>query len=244
MEGIYVVPNRYPQGEYLLLFDPLDGSSNIDVNVSIGTIFSVLKKPEGDSGQEVSEADFLQPGSRQVAAGYCIYGPQTTLVLTVGDGVAMFTLDREQGSFVLVQENVQIPADTKEFAINMSNMRHWDAPVKRYIDECLAGKEGPRGKDFNMRWIASMVADVHRILTRGGIFLYPWDKREPDKPGKLRLMYEANPMGWLVEQAGGAATNGRERILDIVPGKLHERVSVILGSRNEVERATQYHTAP
>jgi fructose-1,6-bisphosphatase I len=244
MEGIYVVPNRYPQGEYLLLFDPLDGSSNIDVNVSIGTIFSVLKKPEGDSGQEVSEADFLQPGSRQVAAGYCIYGPQTTLVLTAGDGVAMFTLDREQGSFVLVQENVQIPADTKEFAINMSNMRHWDAPVKRYIDECLAGKEGPRGKDFNMRWIASMVADVHRILTRGGIFLYPWDKREPDKPGKLRLMYEANPMGWLVEQAGGAATNGRERILDIVPGKLHERVSVILGSRNEVERATQYHTAP
>jgi fructose-1,6-bisphosphatase I len=244
MEGIYVVPNRYPQGEYLLLFDPLDGSSNIDVNVSIGTIFSVLKKPEGDSGQEVSEADFLQPGSRQVAAGYCIYGPQTTLVLTVGDGVAMFTLDREQGSFVLVQENVQIPADTKEFAINMSNMRHWDAPVKRYIDECLAGKEGPRGKDFNMRWIASMVADVHRILTRGGIFMYPWDKREPEKPGKLRLMYEANPMGWLVEQAGGAATNGRERILDIVPGKLHERVSVILGSRNEVERATRYHTAP
>jgi len=244
MEGIYVVPNRYPQGEYLLLFDPLDGSSNIDVNVSIGTIFSVLKKPEGDSGQEVSEADFLQPGSRQVAAGYCIYGPQTTLVLTVGDGVAMFTLDREQGSFVLVQENVQIPADTKEFAINMSNMRHWDAPVKRYIDECLAGKEGPRGKDFNMRWIASMVADVHRILTRGGIFMYPWDRREPEKPGKLRLMYEANPMGWLVEQAGGAATNGRERILDIVPGKLHERVSVILGSRNEVERATRYHTAP
>jgi fructose-1,6-bisphosphatase I len=236
MEGIYVVPNRYPQGEYLLLFDPLDGSSNIDVNVSIGTIFSVLKKPEG--GQGVSEQDFLQAGSKQVAAGYCIYGPQTTLVLTVGDGVAMFTLDREQGSFVLTQENVRIPEDTKEFAINMSNMRHWDAPVKRYIDECLAGKEGPRGKDFNMRWIASMVADVHRILTRGGVFLYPWDKREPDKPGKLRLMYEANPMGWLVEQAGGAATNGRERILDIQPKKLHERVSVILGSKNEVERVT------
>ena len=240
MEGIHVVPNRYPRGEYLLLFDPLDGSSNIDVNVSIGTIFSVLRMPEDD--RAVDEADFLQSGSRQVAAGYCIYGPQTTLVLTVGDGVAMFTLDREQGSFVLTQEDVKIPEDTKEFAINMSNMRHWDAPVRRYIDECLAGKEGPRGKDFNMRWIASMVADVHRILTRGGIFLYPWDKREPDKPGKLRLMYEANPMSWLIEQAGGAATNGRERILDLQPKKLHERVSVILGSKNEVERVTAYHT--
>ena len=239
MDGIYLVPNRYPQGEYLLLFDPLDGSSNIDVNVSIGTIFSVLKKPDGDRG--VEESDFLQPGTQQVAAGYCIYGPQTTLVLTVGDGVAMFTLDREQGSFVLTQENVQIPADTKEFAINMSNMRHWDTPVKRYIDECLAGKEGPRGKDFNMRWIASMVADVHRILTRGGIFMYPWDKREPEKPGKLRLMYEANPMAWLVEQAGGAATNTRDRILDLQPQKLHERVSVVLGSKNEVERITRYH---
>ena len=239
MDSIYLVPNRYPQGEYLLLFDPLDGSSNIDVNVSIGTIFSVLKKPEGSPG--VCEADFLQPGSQQVAAGYCVYGPQTTLVLTVGDGVAMFTLDREQGSFVLVQENVQIPADTKEFAINMSNMRHWDAPVKRYVDECLQGKEGPRGKDFNMRWIASMVADVHRILTRGGVFMYPWDKREPHKAGKLRLLYEANPMSWLIEQAGGAATNGKVRILDMQPSQLHERVSVVLGSKNEVERVTQYH---
>jgi fructose-1,6-bisphosphatase I len=238
MEDIYVVPNRYPQGEYLLLFDPLDGSSNIDVNVSIGTIFSVLRKPEGS---QVSEQDFLQAGSKQVAAGYCVYGPQTTLVLTVGNGVAMFTLDREQGSFVLTQENIQIPADTQEFAINMSNMRHWDAPIKRYVDECLAGKEGPREKDFNMRWIASMVADVHRILTRGGIFMYPWDKREPNKPGKLRLMYEANPMGWLIEQAGGAATNGKERILDINPTQLHQRVSVILGSKNEVERVTGYH---
>ena len=238
MEGIYLVPNHYPQGEYLLLFDPLDGSSNIDVNVSIGTIFSVLKKPEGSG---VSEQDFLQAGAKQVAAGYCVYGPQTTLVLTVGDGVAMFTFDREQGSFVLTQENVRIPEDTKEFAINMSNMRHWDAPIKRYVDECLAGTTGPRGKDFNMRWIASMVADVHRILTRGGIFMYPWDQREPGKPGKLRLMYEANPMGWIVEQAGGAATNARERILDIAPQKLHERVSVILGSKNEVERVTRYH---
>jgi len=240
MDGIYVVPNRYPQGEYLLLFDPLDGSSNIDVNVSIGTIFSVLTRPEGASG--VEEKDFLQPGHQQVAAGYCVYGPQTTLVLTVGDGVAMFTLDREQGSFVLTEENVRIPEDTKEFAINMSNMRHWDQPVKRYIDECLQGKEGPRSKDFNMRWIASMVADVHRILTRGGVFMYPWDKREPEKAGKLRLMYEANPMAWLIEQAGGAATNARQRILDLQPTKLHERVSVVLGSKNEVERITRYHT--
>ena len=239
MDSIHLVPNRYPQGEYLLLFDPLDGSSNIDVNVSIGTIFSVLRKVNNNRG--VSEEDFLQPGKQQAAAGYCVYGPQTTLVLTVGDGVAMFTLDREMGSWVLTADQVQVPADTKEFAINMSNMRHWAPPVKRYIDECLAGKEGPRGKDFNMRWVASMVADVHRILTRGGIFMYPWDKREPDKPGKLRLLYEANPMSFLIEQAGGAATNGNQRILDIVPGKLHERVSVVLGSKNEVERVTAYH---
>ena len=241
MDTIYVVPNRYPQGEYLLLFDPLDGSSNIDVNVSIGTIFSVLKKPE--SSDAVSEADFLQPGHTQVAAGYCVYGPQTSLVLTVGDGVAMFTLDREQGSFVLTQENVRIPEDTREFAINMSNMRHWDKPVADYIAECLAGSNGPRGKDFNMRWVASMVADVHRILTRGGVFMYPWDKREPDKPGKLRLMYEANPMGWLVEQAGGMATDGKQRILDIQPTLLHQCVSVFLGSKNEVARVTAMHLA-
>ena len=240
MDTIHVVPNRYPQGEYLLMFDPLDGSSNIEVNVSIGTIFSVLKKVDARTG--VSEADFLQPGTQQVAAGYCVYGPQTTLVLTVGDGVAMFTLDREQGSFVLTHENVKVPEDSQEFAINMSNMRHWDEPVKRYIDECLQGVEGPRGKNFNMRWIASMVADVHRILTRGGVFMYPWDKREPGKAGKLRLMYEANPMSWLIEQAGGASTNGQQRILEIQPTELHQRVSVILGSKNEVERVTGYHT--
>jgi len=239
MEGIYVVPNRFPQGEYLLLFDPLDGSSNIDVNVSIGTIFSVLKK--ADNAEGVSEKDFLQPGDHQVAAGYCVYGPQTTLVITVGAGVAMFTLDREQGSWMLTHENVRIPEDTKEFAVNMSNRRHWAAPVGRYIDECLAGRTGPRGKDFNMRWVASMVADVHRILSRGGIFMYPWDQREPEKAGKLRLMYEANPMAFIVEQAGGAATNGAGRILGLQPGKLHERVAVFLGSRNEVERVTGYH---
>ncbi len=241
MDSIHVVPNRYPQGEYLLLFDPLDGSSNIDVNVSIGTIFSVLKKVGHTRG--VSEEDVLQPGRQQAAAGYCVYGPQTTLVLTVGDGVAMFTLDRETGSWVLTQDGVQIPEDTKEFAINMSNMRHWAPPMKRYIDECLAGKTGPRGKDFNMRWVASMVADVHRILTRGGVFMYPWDAREPEKPGKLRLLYEANPMSFLVEQAGGASTNGLQRIMDVVPGKLHERVSVVLGSKNEVQRVTEYHQA-
>jgi fructose-1,6-bisphosphatase I len=237
MDDMLAVPNRYPQGEYLLLFDPLDGSSNIDINVSIGTIFSVLKHQGGD----VTNESFLQPGTAQVCAGYCVYGPQTTLVLTVGKGVVMFTLDREQGSWVMTEDNVRIPEDTKEFAINMSNMRHWAPPVKRYIDECLAGKEGPRGKDFNMRWVAAMVADVHRIMTRGGIFMYPWDKREPNKPGKLRLMYEANPMSFLVEQAGGVATNGLQRIMDIQPTQLHERVSVMLGSRNEVERVTAYH---
>jgi len=239
MDTIHVVPNRYPQGEYLLLYDPLDGSSNIDVNVSIGTIFSVLRKVGHHHG--VSEEDFLQPGRFQAAAGYCVYGPQTQLVLTVGNGVAMFTLDREMGSWVLTAENMRIPEDTKEFAINMSNMRHWAPPMRRYIDECLAGSTGPRGKDFNMRWVASMVADVHRILCRGGVFLYPWDVREPGKPGKLRLMYEANPMAFVIEQAGGAATDGKQRIMDLLPTQLHERVAVVLGSKNEVERVTAYH---
>ena len=238
-----LIPNRYPHGEYLLMFDPLDGSSNIDVNVSIGTIFSVLKCPEGAdlSSETAAEAAFLQPGTAQVAAGYAIYGPTTLLVLTVGDGVASFTLDREIGSFVLTQEGIRIPEDTREFAINMSNQRHWEPPVQRYVAELLQGQEGPRGKDFNMRWVASMVADVHRIMTRGGIFMYPLDAKTRDKGGKLRLMYEANPMAWLVEQAGGAATTGRQRILDITPEKLHQRVPVILGSRNEVERVAAYH---
>jgi len=241
METIHLIPNRYPKGEYLLLFDPLDGSSNIDVNVSIGTIFSVLKAPADASGREIAEADFLQAGYTQVAAGYALYGPQTMLVLTVGDGVVGFTLDREMGSWVLTHQNITIPADTKEFAINMSNMRHWAPPVKRYIDECLAGKTGTRGQDFNMRWVASMVTDIHRLLMRGGVFMYPWDAREPNKPGKLRLMYEANPMSMLVEQAGGMATNGYDRILAVKPSSLHERVSVVIGSKNEVARITQYH---
>lgn len=239
MESIHPIPNRYPKGEYMLLFDPLDGSSNIDVNVSIGTIFSVLKAPEGMG--EPTEKAFLQPGTAQVAAGYAVYGPQTMLVLTTGDGVHCFTLDREMGSWVLTQSNMQIPASTKEFAINMSNKRHWHPPVQRYVDEMLAGKTGARGKDFNMRWIASMVADVHRILNRGGVFMYPADMRDPSQPGKLRLMYEANPMAMIVEQAGGAATDGVNRIMEIPPTKLHQRVPVFLGSKEEVELVTRYH---
>jgi len=237
LEAPYKIPDRYPQGDYLLLVDPLDGSSNIDVNVSIGTIFSVLRKPQG--ADAATERPFLQPGSRQVAAGFAVYGPQTLLVVTVGDGSSGFTLDRELGAFVLTQERIRIPEDTAEFAINASNMRHWDAPVKRYIDECLAGKSGPRGKDFNMRWVASMVADVFRILARGGVFMYPCDAKH--KEGRLRLMYEANPMAFVIEQAGGGATDGRARILDIVPSALHQRVGVVLGSKNEVERIASYH---
>ncbi len=239
METIHPIPNRYPMGEYLLLFDPLDGSSNIDVNVSIGTIFSVLRAP--DAMVAPTEQDFLQPGSRQVAAGYALYGPQTLLVLTTGHGVNCFTLDREMGSWVLTQRQMQIPEETKEFAINASNTRHWHPPVTRYVDELLAGSTGPRGKDFNMRWVASMVADVHRILNRGGIFMYPGDSRDPSMPGKLRLMYEANPMAFIVEQAGGAATDGRQRIMDIQPEKLHQRLPVFLGSAREVDLVTGYH---
>lgn len=239
MESIHPIPNRYPMGEYMLLFDPLDGSSNIDVNVSIGTIFSVLKARDGMDVP--TEQDFMQAGSRQVAAGYAVYGPQTMLVLTTGHGVNCFTLDREMGSWVLTQRNMRIPEDTQEFAINSSNARHWHPPVTRYVNELLAGKTGPLGKEFNMRWIASMVADVHRILNRGGIFMYPADARDPDKPGKLRLMYEANPMSMIIEQAGGAATDGQQRMLDIQPTKLHQRVPVFLGSKNEVERVTRYH---
>lgn len=240
MDDPHPIPNRYPKGEYLLMFDPLDGSSNIDVNISVGTIFSVLRAPEGCNAEE---AAFLQPGTKQVAAGYAVYGPSTLLVLSVGNGVYGFTLDREMGSFVLTQPLMTIPADTREFAINTSNMRFWEAPVKRYVDELLEGKTGPRGADFNMRWVASMVADVHRILTRGGIFMYPLDEKCAAKGGKLRLMYEANPMAYIVEQAGGAASTGRQRILDIQPTQLHQRVPVILGSRNEVERVVSYHQA-
>ncbi len=241
MEHPHPIPHRYPKGEYLLLFDPLDGSSNIDVNISVGTIFSVLRCPEGADGS--LEPAFMQAGRRQVVAGYAIYGPTTMLVLTMGHGVQGFTLNRELGSFILTHRDIKIPEETKEFSINTSNHRHWEPPMRRYYEELLAGKEGPRGKDFNMRWVGSMVADVHRILTRGGIFMYPRDRREPGKPGKLRLLYEANPMSYIVEQAGGAATDGYAPILDIAPTKLHQRVAVFLGSKNEVERVTSYHRA-
>lgn len=240
VEEVRPIPSAYPKGGFLLLFDPLDGSSNIDVNVSVGTIFSVLRCRDGCV--DPKEADFLQPGTAQAAAGYALFGPSTQLVLTVGKGVHGFTLDREMGSFIYTHPDMRLPEDTQEYAINASNARFWEPPVQRYIAELQAGRSGPRGKDFNMRWVASMVADVHRILTRGGIFMYPLDEKCRDKGGKLRLMYEANPMAMLVEQAGGAATTGRTRILDVQPQRLHQRVPVILGSKNEVERVTAYHT--
>jgi fructose-1,6-bisphosphatase I len=226
-------------GKYLLLFDPLDGSSNIEVNVSIGTIFSILKCP--DDVEVPTLKDFLQPGVNQVCAGYVLYGSSTMLVMSTGNGVNGFTLDRNVGEFFLTHPNMRIPEDTKEFAINVSRKRHWEPPVARYIEECLAGKDGPRGKDFNTRWVASMVADIHRILIRGGIFMYPLDAENIKKGGRLRLMYEANPMSFLVEQAGGAASTGRSRMLELQPTDLHQRVPVIIGSKNEVDRVTAYH---
>ncbi|ALN89030.1 MULTISPECIES: class 1 fructose-bisphosphatase [Lysobacter] len=239
MDTSHPIPDVYPRGNYLLLFDPLDGSSNIDVNISVGTIFSVLRAPEGVT--QAQDKDFLQPGTEQVCAGYTTYGPSTMLVLTIGNGTHAFTLDREVGSFVLTTRGMQIPDDTKEFAVNMSNQRHWQPPMQAYVTDLLAGKEGPRGKDFNMRWVASMVADVHRILTRGGIFSYPLDAKCEAQGGKLRLMYEANPMSFLVEQAGGAASTGRQRLLEVQPTGLHMRVPVFLGSKAEVETAVRYH---
>ncbi len=238
LEDPYVIPESFARGPYLLVFDPLDGSSNTDVNVSVGTIFSVLRH----TGPEApSTADYLQPGTQQVAAGYAIYGPATMLVLTVGKGTHGFTLDREIGNFILTHPNLSIPPDTSEFAINTSNARFWEPPVHRYVSECQAGKGGDRGRDFNMRWIASLVAEVHRILMRGGVFLYPRDTKDPGKPGRLRLMYEANPIALLIEQAGGAASTGRQRLMDLPPSQLHQRVPVILGSINEVQRIARYH---
>jgi len=224
-------------GKYLVLFDPLDGSSNIDINMCVGTIFSILPAKNAVTQAE----DFMQAGTQQVAAGYVLYGPSTMMALTVGNGVAFFTLDPETQTFLLTTDNVQVAADTQEFAINASNQRHWEDPVKQYIDELLAGKTSVREKDFNMRWVACMVGDIHRILCRSGIFLYPYDLKDPKKAGRLRLMYEANPMSMLIEQAGGASTTGRVRILDIEPTELHQRVPVIIGSKNEVERVTSYH---
>ena len=239
MDDVYPIPAKYPKGKYLLVFDPLDGSSNIDVNISVGTIFSILRAPKGVANP--TAADFLQPGTTQVCAGYALYGPATMLVITTGHGVNGFTLDSDIGEFMLTHPNMIIPADTVEFVINSSNERFWEKPVQRYVEECVAGKTGPRGINFNMRWVASMVAEVHRILTRGGVFLYPKDTKDPTKGGKLRLLYEANPMSFIVEQAGGISSSGYERIMDIKPSDLHQRVPVILGSKNEVARLVRYH---
>jgi fructose-1,6-bisphosphatase I / sedoheptulose-1,7-bisphosphatase len=246
MDDPYQIPGQYPRGKYLLVFDPLDGSSNIDVNVSVGSIFSVLRAPQAviDSGRDITAADFFQPGAQQLAAGYALYGPTTMLVLTVGTGVNAFTLDPNLGEFKLTHHNIQIPQDTQEFAINASNSRFWEAPVKRYVDECLAGKTGPRGKDFNMRWIASMVAEAHRILMRGGVFMYPRDTKDASKPGRLRLLYEANPIAMLMEQAGGRASTGSVPMLTVMPSALHQRIGLVFGSKNEVERIERYHREP
>ncbi len=246
MDAPYQIPAQYPRGKYLLVFDPLDGSSNIDVNVSVGSIFSVLRAPEAvaATGRDVVEADFLQSGAQQVAAGYALYGPTTMLVLSVGDGVNGFTLDPDLGEFMLTHPKIRVPEETQEFAINASNSRFWEAPVKRYVDECLAGKPAARGKDFNMRWIASMVAEAHRILMRGGVFLYPRDSKDPSKPGRLRLLYEANPVGFLMEQAGGRASTGEAPMMNVQPTSLHQRIGLVFGSKSEVERIERYHAEP
>lgn len=238
-ETPYPIPAEHPRGKYLLLFDPLDGSSNIDVNVSVGSIFSVLRCPEGVS--EPTEKDFLQPGTTQVCAGYAIYGPATMFVLTTGNGVNGFTLDREIGEFMLTHPDLRIAEEASEFAINASNSRYWEPAIKRYVNECLLGKSGPRARDFNMRWVASLVAETHRILMRGGVFLYPRDRKDLTKPGRLRLLYEANPIGFLVEQAGGRASTGHRPILEIVPESAHQRISFVFGARAEVERIERYH---
>jgi fructose-1,6-bisphosphatase I/sedoheptulose-1,7-bisphosphatase len=246
MDDAYQIPGQYPRGKYLLVFDPLDGSSNIDVNVSVGSIFSILRAPQNviDSKRDILAEDFYQPGATQVAAGYALYGPTTMLVLTVGKGVNGFTLDPSLGEFKLTHPQIKVPEDTNEFAINSSNSRFWEAPIKRYVDECLAGKTGARGKDFNMRWIASMVAEAHRILMRGGVFMYPRDTKDPSKPGRLRLLYEANPIGMVMEQAGGRASTGREPMLAVQPTALHQRIGLVFGSKNEVERIERYHAEP
>lgn len=235
----YAIPAEYPRGEYLLTFDPLDGSSNIDVNVSVGSIFSVLRAPV--PGEDTRTEDFLQPGTEQVAAGYAVYGPSTVLVLSVGTGVHAFTLDSDVGEFCLTRQDIKLPQATAEYAVNASNRRFWEPAVRRYVDECVQGVAGPREKDFNTRWVASLVAETHRILTRGGVFMYPRDSKDPTKEGRLRLLYEVNPIGFLVEQAGGLASTGRERVLEVRPSGLHQRIGFVFGSREEVERIERYH---
>ncbi len=238
-EEIIPTPPERPCGKYLLLLDPLDGSTNIDVNLTVGSIFSILRRPDGAGC--AAPADFLQAGSRQVCAGYAIYGPATLLVLTFGRGVHGFTLDRELGEFVLTHRDLRIPEDARELAIEASNERFWEPPVKRYVEECVAGLSGPRAAEFRTRWIASTVAEVHRILMRGGVFIAPGESADPHRKGRLRLLHEANPMAMIVESAGGAASTGRERLLDLVPSELHQRAPVVLGSRAEVERVVRYH---
>ncbi|EIM93315.1 inositol phosphatase/fructose-1,6-bisphosphatase [Paraburkholderia hospita] len=241
LEAPYQIPVEYSRGKYLLAFDPLDGSTNVDVNVSVGSVFSVLRAPD-NVADIVVESDFLQPGSKQVAAGYAIYGPSTMLVLTVGNGVNGFTLDPNLGEFVLTHPELRVPERTQEFAINASNSRFWEAPIKHYVTECLQGTDGTRGKNFNMRWVASMVAEAHRIVMRGGIFMYPRDGRDPSKAGRLRLLYEANPIAFIMEQAGGRASTGHQPILSVQPTSVHQRIALIFGSREEVERLESYHT--
>lgn len=238
-EEIIQIPARYPKGKYLICFDPLDGSGNIDINFSVGTIFSILRAPEASKNPSLK--DFMQPGTEQVCAGFCIYGPSTMLVMTTGRGVNGFTLDRDVGEFMLTHPNMRIPKDTAEFAINVSNHRFWEEPVRRYIDECIQGVDGSREKNFNMRWNASMVAEIYRILTRGGVFMYPMDSRLVKQGGRLRLMYEASPMSFIIEQAGGLSTTGYQRIMEVKPEDIHQRVPVILGSKNEVDRIIKYH---
>ncbi|MEO7337155.1 MAG: class 1 fructose-bisphosphatase [Caldimonas sp.] len=239
LERPYVLPQQYARGKYLLMFDPLDGSSNIDVNIAVGSIFSIVRAVT--PGEDAMPPDFLQPGTRQVCAGYAIYGPSTMLVLTLGHGTHAFTLEPMLGEWILSHPNLRIPERTCEFAINASNSRFWEPAVKRYVDECLAGAPGPRGVDFNMRWIASLVAETHRILMRGGVFLYPRDAKDAARPGRLRLLYEANPIAFLIEQAGGRASNGRKRLMDVQPEELHQRIGFVFGSAEEVDRIEGYH---
>jgi fructose-1,6-bisphosphatase I/sedoheptulose-1,7-bisphosphatase/fructose-1,6-bisphosphatase I len=237
LEDVHACDAQHPSGKYVLVVDPLDGSSNLDVDVSVGTIFSILRRR---AAGPLDPREVLR-SAEQICAGYAIYGPSTMLVLTLGRGVHGFTLDREVGELVLTHHDLRIPEQSREFAVNASNERFWEPPVRRYVSECLAGRTGTRGEDFNMRWIASLVAEVHRILVRGGVFLYPRDSKVPARAGRLRLLYEARPMAMLVEQAGGAASTGRERLLDVPAEELHQRVPVILGSRLEVERIARLH---
>jgi fructose-1,6-bisphosphatase I/sedoheptulose-1,7-bisphosphatase len=235
----YAIPATWPRGNYLLVFDPLEGATNVDVNVTVGSIFSVYRNRR--EFVDIETADFLQPGAHQVCAGYALYGPTTMLVISLGRGVHGFTLDREIGEFIYTHPDLRVPQETHEFAINASNARFWEPAVKRYVDECLAGRGGPRGKDFSMRWVASLVAETHRILLRGGVFMYPRDSRTPASPGRMHLLFQANPIGFLIEQAGGRASSGDGPILDVSPRSLHQRIGLIFGSRHEVEVLEDYH---